>query len=375
MLLSRRAFLCLTAAGIAVPCAGTLLAAPFIDRSGLSPGRFVWHPTASERGPVVVVASLAANIVHIYRGGVRIGISTASTGVAGRTTPTGVFTILDRSPPLSAKGATNGERITWGAAAIQATDLSGYPAAPGIVRLPQELAALLHAEMPIGSTLIVARERSLVSEVLHPGAFWPGSAEGRRKRVADSVGTHPIHSIHDSELTYPITSIVVSAADRKAYLLRNALIAAETKLSIRDPGRPLGGHVYSLIGPTSDTSSLRWLAVAVGDKTNEPHIAGASPGEALARIAFNDPERAMEFAQALHPGATLVVTDAPVEPKPERRAATLIALATDAPLRVTSDPTAPRARPPRERSATPSSRRKLDADEKFPFTIYWPYDG
>lgn len=374
MQLSRRVFLCLAAAGATTPWAGALRSAPFVDRSGLARGRFVWQPSVAERGPLVVIVSLAAGIVHIFRGGECIGISTASTGVAGRNTPTGVFTFLDRSPPLGAPGTGSGGRLTWGAAAVHARNLAGYPAAVGIVRLPDELAELLHAVMPIGSTLIVTRERSMVSSVAHPGAFWPGSVEGRQRRVAASVETHPVHSVHDSEVIYPIVSVVVSAADRKAYLMRSGVIDSEAGIAIREPGVPLGEYVYSLTGLTGDRTNLRWLAVGLGETITAPQIANTRAGQALARIAFDEPEKALAFAQALHPGATLVATDEALQPQADRRSATLVAMANDAPLRIGAQPAA-KTSTNRKRAATGTLTRKPDPDETFPFTFYWPYGG
>ena len=62
----------------------------------LKHGEFIWRPEVSPRGPVVVVVSLPHQLVHVYRNGVGIGVSTCSTGARGHETPTGVFTILQK---------------------------------------------------------------------------------------------------------------------------------------------------------------------------------------------------------------------------------------------------------------------------------------
>ena len=66
------------------------------DIRDLKPGEFTWHPERSPRGPVAVIVSLPDQRVHVYRNGVRIAVSTCSTGKPGHSTPTGVFTILRR---------------------------------------------------------------------------------------------------------------------------------------------------------------------------------------------------------------------------------------------------------------------------------------
>ena len=62
----------------------------------MKPGQFVWHPEREPEGPVSIIVSIPDQLVHVYRNGVRIGISTCSTGKPGHTTPTGVFTILQK---------------------------------------------------------------------------------------------------------------------------------------------------------------------------------------------------------------------------------------------------------------------------------------
>ena len=62
----------------------------------LKPGQFVWHPEREPEGPVSIIVSIPDQLVHVYRNGVRIGVSTCSTGKPGHTTPTGVFTILQK---------------------------------------------------------------------------------------------------------------------------------------------------------------------------------------------------------------------------------------------------------------------------------------
>src|SRR4051812_23254876 len=59
----------------------------------LLPGEFTWTPDRQPTGPVAVVVSIPEQRVHVYRNGVRIAVSTCSTGKPGHSTPTGVFVI------------------------------------------------------------------------------------------------------------------------------------------------------------------------------------------------------------------------------------------------------------------------------------------
>jgi hypothetical protein len=91
----------------------------------LKPGDYVWHPEVSPAGPVVVFVSLPDQVVYVYRNGVRIGRSTVSTGKPGKSTPTGVFTVLQKKVHHESsiyKGAKmpHMQRLTWTGIALHA---------------------------------------------------------------------------------------------------------------------------------------------------------------------------------------------------------------------------------------------------------------
>ncbi len=63
----------------------TLLPKSLLAQSGalveiedLRPGEFVWHPDRAPNGPVAVIVSLPRQLVHVYRNGIRIAVSTCS---------------------------------------------------------------------------------------------------------------------------------------------------------------------------------------------------------------------------------------------------------------------------------------------------------
>ncbi|MBP6749502.1 MAG: L,D-transpeptidase family protein, partial [Xanthomonadaceae bacterium] len=55
----------------------------------LRAGEYLWMPQLAPKGPVVIVVSLPEQLAYVYRNGVRIAISTVSTGKRGYETPTG----------------------------------------------------------------------------------------------------------------------------------------------------------------------------------------------------------------------------------------------------------------------------------------------
>jgi hypothetical protein len=230
----------------------------------------------------------------VYRGGVEIGTSPCSTGKPGHRTPTGVFTILEKQRKHESsiyKGAQmpNMERLTWGGVALHAGNLPGYPASHGCVRLPLEFSALLYGVTHMGTVVIIADERTQPASVVHPGAF---------------------HDPWSAEVRYPVTSVVVSRADGKAYVFQDGKVEAAYPAAFQNPGKSVGMHTYTLVGPNTAGNRLLWLAFGVGKKPTDAHIVDWQGDAVLKRIVFRSPQRALQIARAFHPGTTLVVTDA-----------------------------------------------------------------
>lgn len=144
----------------------------------LEPGEFLWHPEVSPDGPVVVVVSLPEQLAHVYRDGVRIGVSTISSGKPGNDTPTGTFPILQKrvehySNLYDSAPMPYMQRLTWDGIALHAGRNPGYPASHGCIRLPHEFAALLYDVTSHDTTVVVADESSHSADVVRPGASAP----------------------------------------------------------------------------------------------------------------------------------------------------------------------------------------------------------
>ena len=117
--------------------------------SELKPGQFTWHPERSPDGPVAIIVSLPDQLVHVYRNGIRIAVSTCSTGKPGRTTPAGACTMLQKdrnhhSSTYNNAPMPNMNRLTWSGVALHAGQLPGHPASHGCVRLPMIFEIALH---------------------------------------------------------------------------------------------------------------------------------------------------------------------------------------------------------------------------------------
>lgn len=144
----------------------------------LEPGEFLWHPEVAPSGPVVVIVSLPEQRAHVYRNGLRIGVSTVSSGKPGHSTPTGTYPILQKRVEHYSNLYDNApmpymQRLTWGGVALHAGRNPGYPASHGCIRLPREFAELLYDATSHGTTVVVANETSHSASVVYPGSKSP----------------------------------------------------------------------------------------------------------------------------------------------------------------------------------------------------------
>lgn len=320
--ITRRAFTGLALAGLALPLASRVEAKRFVVETKMKPGQFSWTPERAPTGPVVIIVSIPEQLVHVYRGGTEIAVSTCSTGRPGHSTPTGVFTILEKQREHVSsiyKGAQmpNMERLTWGGVALHAGNLPGYPASHGCIRLPLEFSQLLFGVTHVGTAVIIADERTQPIDVVHPGGFLPADARVEAASVSSEIAKRAAHSPWEATIQYPVVSILVSRADQRAYMSRDGALDGTMPVSFEAPGKALGTHVYSLVGPAADGSGIKWLAFGVGKKSTEEHVVSWQADATLKRIRFADSDRAVAIARTLHPGSTLMVTDMPA-PDPTR---------------------------------------------------------
>lgn len=288
----------------------------------LNPGQFIWKGEAVPDGPVVVVVSLVEQKAYVYRNGIRIGVSTASTGKPGHATPTGVFMVLQKDKDHSSKTYNDAampytERLTWDGVALHAGGLPGYPSSHGCIHLPSEFARHLFEISPMGMTVVISDEQTAPDEVVHPAALAPVDArKGKLLKVA-RLNPHEDFRWHpEKSMTGPL-SIVLSTADKRALVYRNGIEIGRSKLAITHTRKPVGTHAFIMQeGKGAGFSPLlknaqahRWLAVGIPGHFSEdkqPLTSAHSEGILL------PPRFAKAVYDILTPGTTLLVTDAPV---------------------------------------------------------------
>jgi hypothetical protein len=327
-------------AGIAAAAAGGVLAEDVVfDVENMLPGEFSWHPELSPEGAVAIVVSIPEQRVHVYRNGIRIAVSTCSTGKPGHGTPTGVFTILQKdknhhSSTYNNAAMPNMNRLTWDGIALHAGNLPGYPASHGCVRLPVEFSEKLFTVTHVGSPVILAGSSSDPWQLVHPGLLLGSVAD---EEVTDAVAalaakSHPADWPGPAE--YPVTALLMTGADRRAALVEDGVEILEAALEI-DGDAPLGEHVFVLQGPDDGGEGLSWFGVTYDAASGEalPDQTGV-----LGRLHV-DKGFADAITARLHPGVSMTISD--LAAHPDRRSGTDFVIMTGELLDVPPPPDRP----------------------------------
>ena len=259
----------------------------------LKAGQFVWVPDVAPSGPLLVVVNTRTQRATVFRNGVPIGASTISTGKAGHETPTGVFAILQKQVEHYSSKYDNApmpymQRVTWGGVALHAGHLPGYPASHGCIRLPLGFARLLYGVTKVGMTVVIT-----------DAATTPRIAAGPELIAAPEVAASPASiEWHPQSAPAGPVSIVISAADRRAVVLRNGVVIGGGPVTV--DGVISGTFAYAF--RNQDAAGQHWIQLDLGGGTAE----AVQPSE-WKRFQAPEPFRKL-VAGIVVPGTTVVVT-------------------------------------------------------------------
>lgn len=130
-------------------------------------------------GPLQIMVSKDLQELKIYDGGVVVATSRVSTGKAGHSTPTGIFSILEKkrthfsniydSAPMPFM-----QRLTWSGIALHASNsVPSYPASHGCVRLPNDFAKTLFSLTRRGGHVLITDRETAPQQIAHGALFRP----------------------------------------------------------------------------------------------------------------------------------------------------------------------------------------------------------
>lgn len=274
----------------------------------LKPGEWVWAPNIAPAGQILIYVDLSRQLATVYRNGIRIGVSSVSTGKPGHETPTGVFTILQKDAHHRSSKYNNApmpfqQRLTWDGVALHAGGLPGYPESHGCVHLPYGFSADLFNVTSLGATVVINGDA--VDHVRTSDASLLAPFDTTGKPVTRSeLGARQFTWTPERSPTGPMT-IIVSKSDQRVVVLRNGVEIGRSVAVVNDDDP--GSHVVTLTQGAN--GAPRWIYVGLPGHEEEA-------GKVLEEAVINRLRLPKAFytsvRAALRPGTTILITQSSV---------------------------------------------------------------
>jgi len=328
MLMTRRPLLLVLAlggafvAGAADAQGSKVTSPPELARAAdkLRPGQWVWAANVAPAGPILVYVDLSRQLATVYRNGVRIGISTVSTGKEGYETPTGVFTILQKDATHHSNRYNNAampyqERLTWDGVALHAGGLPGYPESHGCVHLPLEFAKELFAITNLGVTVVVEGDAQDHIRTSDASLLAPIDAKGQ-PTPPRSLDKQPYRWTPQLAPAGPL-SIIVSKSDQAIVVLRNGVEIGRSMAQINDDDP--GSHVITVTSGTDGKPHFVYVGLPGHEEDKGRAVDEATLNRVRMPKGFYDAVRPL-----VQPGATILVTQSKVGEDGEGRKVTVV---------------------------------------------------
>ncbi|HTQ82382.1 MAG TPA: L,D-transpeptidase family protein [Pseudolabrys sp.] len=368
--------------------------------------------------PIMAIVSLASQQVTVYDADGWTLRAPVSSGTAGRETPSGVFSVVEKDKDHHSNlyddaSMPNMERITWSGIALHGGPLPGYAASHGCVRMPYDFAETLFGKTRVGMRVIITPNDAEPVTFSDPALFVPNAkaladapkraetlareaadaasmadrakgtatnaaraaaalaksvpklralkiradatlafaerlfatarteratvhaedlkqkaaaevaeraaqldrtkadaktkldaakvaedaAEAAKAKMADSA-----KAAHEAKLELEPVSVFISRATERLYVRRGFGAYLEVPVSIRNPDKPIGTHVFTAMART-DEGGLRWTAVTIDSDDNAR--------DALHRVTI--PQDVLDrIAATALPRSSIIISDEPL---------------------------------------------------------------
>jgi hypothetical protein len=186
--------------------------------------------------PIMAIVSLRSQQITVYDANGWILRAPVSSGQAGRETPAGIFSIIEKEAEHYSNLYDDAymphmQRLTWSGIALHGGPLPGHPASHGCVRMPYDFAERLFDATRLGMRVIVAPNDVAPVSIAHPALFQPkpdaGAVAAARAAEADEAAS----KADQTRLAAMAASREVAQAMVPVRAMRNLKLRAETQLA------------------------------------------------------------------------------------------------------------------------------------------------
>ncbi len=147
---------------------------------GLLSATLMSAPALSQgSGTLQIIVSKDKQSLTVYDGDVVVATSKVSTGKAGHTTPSGIFSILEKRKYHESNIYSNApmpwmQRLTWSGIALhESNSVPSYPASHGCVRMPAAFAKSLYQMTQRGAHVIITDAPVVPQRLTNVGLLRP----------------------------------------------------------------------------------------------------------------------------------------------------------------------------------------------------------
>ncbi|WP_064692603.1 L,D-transpeptidase family protein [Rhizobium aegyptiacum] len=236
---------------------------------GLLSATALVHPAfATDARTLQIFVSKNKQSLVVYDGTEVVATSKVSTGKDGHTTPSGIFSVIEKQRYHESNLYSNApmpfmQRLTWSGIALhESNSVPRYPASHGCVRMPGAFAKMLYGMTEAGIPVIISDGELVPQPIDHPNLFQPDSPAmpllsdvELRPSILNSSET-PVQVAMNDTAAMPLPAAAPAAAvpSEPIAMLITRRTLRETVIDIQVLLNQLGfsaGDPDGLLGPTT----------------------------------------------------------------------------------------------------------------------------
>jgi pyruvate/2-oxoglutarate dehydrogenase complex dihydrolipoamide acyltransferase (E2) component len=285
-----------------------LIATPATDAAAREarPGRATETTAPRDAGePLMAIVSIKSQQVTIYDADGWILRAPVSSGIAGRETPAGVFSVVEKdkdhhSSMYDDAWMPNMLRITWNGVALHGGPLPGYAASHGCVRMPFGFAEKLFDKVHTGMRVIIAPNDTEPVAISHPALFVPkpeaiAAAPPRAEKLARAADEATRAA---AEAKSAATAAAKAAAPLKVALRKLEQAKTRTDAALAAAGKALAAAKTEQTRARAEDAKQKAAAKAAAAQTQLEDTRANAKAKLDAASAAQDAAKATEIRRA-----------------------------------------------------------------------------